>query len=117
LSRASRDAALISVSVPARAAPPAPILNWSGFYAGGNIGYGWDHASSRFPDDFAFVPPGLPNPLGFPSHGLLGGGGFGYNWLFARNWVGGIEVDFNAANLRGSADYNVTTSPLSVSPP
>jgi outer membrane immunogenic protein len=90
------------------------MFNWSGFYAGGNIGYGWGHASSRFPDDFTFAPPGAPNPLGFPSHGLLGGGGFGYNWLLARNWVGGIEVDFNAANLRGSADYNVRVSPFSV---
>jgi outer membrane immunogenic protein len=75
--------------------------DWTGFYLGGNIGYGVARnpaLSQRF------------NSLPEESHTLspaggLGGGQFGYNWQIARNWVAGAEVDGQWA---GQSDSSCT---------
>jgi outer membrane immunogenic protein len=45
----------LAAASPAFAGPPAPIpalpvYNWTGFYAGGNIGYSWGNVKSDFTD-------------------------------------------------------------------
>jgi outer membrane immunogenic protein len=94
-------------------APPPPLLfSWTGFYIGGNAGYGWGRASTTY------VAPGLPDGFIPPDQvavsangsarldptGFVGGAQIGYNWQFAPTWVLGIEADFQAFNLRGSFD-------------
>ena len=32
--------------------PPAPIFTWTGFYVGGQIGYGWGQNNANFGDNF-----------------------------------------------------------------
>ena len=32
--------------------PPAPIFTWTGFYVGGQIGYGWGQNNGNFGDNF-----------------------------------------------------------------
>jgi outer membrane immunogenic protein len=59
----------------------APVSNWSGFYVGGNLGYGWGIGNT----DFSFLPSpqafGLNNAtLGARSAGVIGGAQLGYNW-------------------------------------
>ena len=59
----------------------APVSNWSGFYVGGNLGYGWGNGNT----DFSFLPSPesfeLNNgSLGIQSTGVIGGAQFGYNW-------------------------------------
>ena len=35
-----------------QAAPPVGVYNWTGFYIGGNVGYGWGNRTAAFtPDD------------------------------------------------------------------
>jgi outer membrane immunogenic protein len=107
-------AALVSANASARATPPAPVFNWSGFYVGGNAGYGWDRGSVRdLPNDFAFVGTGTPNPLDFRSHGPFGGVQFGYNCQWMSPWIVGFEGDFAAANLRANSSFSIGTSPIS----
>ena len=38
-------AADMAVKMPVKARPPAPapVFSWTGFYVGGNAGYGWDN--------------------------------------------------------------------------
>jgi len=58
---------------------PIPVLTWTGFYAGVNIGGGWADVGDT----------GGSNDL----TGILGGGQLGYNWQ-AGNVVFGLEGDF-----------------------
>jgi outer membrane immunogenic protein len=102
-------AALFSASAPGRAAPPVPVFNWSGFYVGGNVGYGRDRDSPH--DLTSFF--GAPIPLDIHSRGILGGVELGYNWRWMPNWVVGFEGDFAAANLRGNGSFSFATSPIS----
>jgi outer membrane immunogenic protein len=85
-------------------APPMivdPIYNWTGFYIGGNGGYGssrkcWDFAGTATTTLAVLNPEGCHNATG----GLVGGQ-VGYNWQ-AGSWVFGVEAQGDWANLTGS---------------
>ncbi len=106
------SAADLPRKAPAYTPPPPPVFSWTGFYVGGNVGYGWGRANATL------VAPGLPNgwapidqgPISangsanLDPKGFVGGGQIGYNWQFAPTWVLGVEADFQAFNLSGSSD-------------
>src|SRR6202171_1587910 len=57
----------------------APATNWSGFYIGGNVGYGWGNGNT----DFTFLPSPFEidnTALDTKSKGAIGGAQLGYNW-------------------------------------
>lgn len=67
-----------------------PAYNWSGFYIGGNVGYGWGDVNLT-----AFGMGGSAS-----VDGWFAGGQIGYNWQGAGSpWVFGIEVDSQWANV------------------
>lgn len=69
-----------------KAAPVAPVFNWTGFYFGGHVGYGWsDSASGISPD------------------GFIGGLQAGYNWQLSPNFVLGIETDITGTDMTDAA--------------
>lgn len=72
-------------------AAPAPIYDWSGFYAGIDAGYGWGW--SRWSDPLA-------GTADTHADGAMLGGHLGYNWQTGP-LVFGIESDAAWANLRG----------------
>jgi outer membrane immunogenic protein len=88
-------------------APPMvvdPGYDWSGFYAGLNIGYGWGGSSTVANFNDATSGALLSSTAGkFDMNGVNGGGQIGYNWQSA-NWVFGLEADIQAADQNGSAD-------------
>jgi len=80
-------------------APPPPVVQapgWTGFYIGGNVGWGWANASTD-----AFVGNLLAAGANTSISGLNGGGQLGYNWQSGAMLLG-LETDFQFANLRGS---------------
>jgi len=94
--------------------PPPPPPMWTGFYAGLNLGGGWqDRSSSNVFGSWAwanpaFVPGGLPgtgfglagwNNGGGGSGGVVGGGQIGYNYQFSPWLVIGVETDFQGASI------------------
>lgn len=91
-----------------KAPAPAPVVNWTGFYVGGNLGYGWGfHEMTQnvtAGSGVLVVPAGSTlyggaqtfdaNPRGF-----TGGVQAGYNWQFSPNWVYGFEADFQGSAM------------------
>ena len=84
------SAADMPARMPVKAVPfVAAPYNWTGFYVGGNIGYGWASTSADV--------GGSTNMNGF-----IGGGQIGYNWQM-NNLVLGLEADFQGSNERANA--------------
>jgi len=114
-------AADMSVKAPVyKAPPPVAVYSWTGFYVGGNGGYGWRNRSVSYnpndpiaADSFAGISGGsgtaLPNAT-FKTSGGLGGFQLGYNRQLDPNWVAGLEADLDASVIKGSGtSSNVIT--------
>jgi outer membrane immunogenic protein len=102
---------------------PVAIYDWTGFYIGGNVGYGWGRAGTdgtqtgtQSVSEFAAISgalrPGFPvvtplasAPLSGRSNlnGVIGGGQAGYNWQ-RGTWLFGLETDIQGSGQRGSSD-------------
>jgi outer membrane immunogenic protein len=92
----------LAADLPRRAPEPVykavePMFNWSGFYVGTHVGYGWgdadlDHATGGA---LAHAKPA----------GWFGGGQAGYNWQFSPNWVWGVETDLSGSGLKDSNPF------------
>ena len=83
----------------------APIVatgsGWAGFYLGAHGGYGW--SQNNFSANESDVPPVQIG--GAKLKGAVYGGHAGYNWQFGRT-VTGLELDFSAADIKGSTQVN-----------
>jgi outer membrane immunogenic protein len=97
--------------------PPAPVYGWTGWYLGGNVGYGWGNATTNlsgtgnvslvsigttsFPSNFAFANSDSAQP-----NGVIGGGQIGYNFQqYGLNWVLGLEADIQGSAQRWSNSF------------
>ena len=109
---AGHDAAH-AADLPVKAPPVPAIYSWSGFYVGGNAGYGWrdNHATTFNQADPLVTLVTCGGTLGGtcapPTSSGLSGGVFGfqagYNWQFASRWLLGVETDVNFSSISGSA--------------
>jgi outer membrane immunogenic protein len=104
--------------------PPAPIVNWSGFYIGGTAGASWTNENLNLnvvngtpPAFFAFdlaSVSALGSSLNMDSNATFGGK-IGYNWQWNGPWLLGIEADY--FSLRYSHTSSVTGNPFSTFAP
>jgi outer membrane immunogenic protein len=86
--------------------PPVAVYDWTGFYAGLNVGYSWGRSSTYD----TFYDSGTGTILSaatakFNMNGAIGGGQVGYNWEWNR-WVFGLEADIQGSGQKGSALFN-----------
>ena len=101
--------------MPVRPAPPvaAPdtccaVPEWTGFYVGVHGG-GWGHTSFEPSESFSIV--GIPIlPLVGPGPGVSTSGGVfgfqsGHNWQWGPV-VGGLEIDFSGADIKGTDNFS-----------
>jgi outer membrane immunogenic protein len=95
----------------------APVYDWSGFYIGGNVGYGVgrDRSSETAVsgEGFPILDPGTTLYGGsklfdVSAQGVIGGGQIGYNWQASPAVVFGIETDIQASDIKGSTGCIVT---------
>jgi outer membrane immunogenic protein len=102
---------------------PVPVYNWTGWYAGGNVGYGWGRSSNTsmsFIDTSGagltgYVASGGIAPIAVDPKGMVGGLQFGYNWQTRTNFVLGVVNDFQGSALKGTGTY--LSAPGTVGPP
>jgi outer membrane immunogenic protein len=89
---------------------PQPVYDWSGFYIGGNAGWGWDTIKSlELPPGNGAFPAGTVFPTAHGS-GWLGGVQAGYNYQIAPNFVIGIEGEYSWADITDT-NISVSTTP------
>ncbi len=75
-----------------RAMRSPPVASWTGFYAGGNFGYGWARDASM-----AEASTGGQASSSFKMNGLSAGGQIGGNIQYYGPWVAGLESDIQAS--------------------
>ena len=88
--------------VKAPLAPAASPYSWTGFYAGGNIGYSWGRSANSL--SFVDATSGAilsASDAKFDLNGVIGGVQIGRNWQ-TNNWVWGLEADFQGSGQKGS---------------
>jgi outer membrane immunogenic protein len=79
------------------------VGGWSGFYIGGNVGYGWGTGGtdvSGVPSNAALDISSMT--LGDKSRGVIGGAQIGYNWQMG-SIVTGLEADIQGSGIKGAA--------------
>jgi outer membrane immunogenic protein len=120
------------IATKAPAPSPAPVYNWTGWYAGVNVGASFGRVKTDFNTGDVhgvsnvnglthFVIPGISGFNEQEPSGFIGGGQIGYNYQFSPIWVVGFEADFQGSlekdhntlahdfNLGGTVN-NVTAS-------
>lgn len=102
-----------AADLPARAAPPAPVIaaapifTWTGFYGGVNVGWGWRDDD----EESVILNGGVPGTLTFDNGddgGFVGGAQIGYNYQIG-SFVIGLETDIQWADT--DSDEEVTFVP------
>lgn len=111
-------AALLSSAAVAQDAV-APGYDWSGFYIGGNGGYGWDIGDDvgiDYSAGFAAVcavPGACPGSVSLDADGFVGGGHVGLQGQ-SGHFVFGLEGDASFSDIHGSEAFAVAGVPLTV---
>lgn len=81
--------------------PPAALLNdWSGFYIGAHVGYGWGDTTTTGVVGAPFAAA-LGTSVGVSPNGWLGGLTIGNNWVMQQYLIG-FEADLGYLGIGGS---------------
>lgn len=110
-----------SFAAPAFADELGSITSWEGFYAGGNVGYGWSRndrektTGNDFVTEANIAAGTIPSSRKLERDGVTAGGQLGYNWVFPStsgvNLVAGVEADIaytdSSVSNQGSFFHNV----------
>ena len=103
---AAQAADLPSHKAPPAYVPPPPMITWTGFYAGLNLGGGWQERNNH-----NVWWGGLWNNNNNGGAGVVGGGQVGYNYQISPMFVVGVEADFQGTTM-GSNNNNNNNFPF-----
>ena len=99
----------LAADLPVKAVAPERVFSWGGFYAGGNVGYGFGNDSLSQTETSAIVAGTVTSTVNASAtpKGAIGGGQFGYNWQASPHLLAGFEAD-----LQGSAQSDIACGPI-----
>ena len=81
---------------------PEPCMTWTGFYVGGQAGYGWGDGDAHFtPRPLGQFTAGGQTTEDLEPQGFVGGGQVGYNYQW-HCLVFGAEADFIGSTMDDS---------------
>jgi outer membrane immunogenic protein len=106
------SAAVLAADMAARPLKAAAMVvnDWTGWYVGGNIGYGGSNttATETVVSGAAFpiigagtLLYGSPNNFRLSPDGVIGGAQAGYNWQYSTNILLGVEADIQGSDMHG----------------
>jgi outer membrane immunogenic protein len=100
-------AADLPTKAPAYRPPVVVPYNWTGFYVGGNAGYGFgahsDHITAIA--DPSLILADVHSSVPVDARGFIGGGQIGYNWQLSPTWLVGVEADFSGADINRTSSW------------
>ena len=103
------SAAAQAADLPVKAPMAPAVYNWSGFYIGGNVGYGWGSSDNNFLVSDPLNAGGFVGTLNATDtnhyKGVIAGGQAGYNWQSTK-YVFGIETDLQGSWQKGDQNFN-----------
>jgi outer membrane immunogenic protein len=102
--------ALYNADLPVPGNGPLVTYAWTGPYVGANVGYSFgDDPVSQVQTVGGAFPATIPSTANttVTPNGLIGGAQIGYNWQGGRNWLVGVEADF-----QGSSQTDTACAPL-----
>jgi len=84
---------------------PSPTMpfNWTGLYAGANVGGAWTSDKAKVCNGYTGCPKTLWS-VDLNGSGVVGGLVAGYNWQLNSPFVVGVEGDIEAASLSSATD-------------
>jgi len=89
-----------------------PVYDWSGAYAGVNVGYGWGRSADT---STLAVPPLFTDTATLRMNGVSGGAQIGYNSQM-QNWLVGLEGDIQATGQSNSHSYACAAGACALTP-
>jgi outer membrane immunogenic protein len=102
-SLALTSGAAVAADMPVKARPmPMAVFSWTGCYIGADVG----GVQRRQSADDVTIPAGFnsaPTSATINAGGVAGGAYAGCNYQFGSRWVIGLEGDWSATGLKGSA--------------
>lgn len=75
----------------------APVFSWTGFYIGGNVGYGWADEHQQVQDTPAAH-------MDFAPEGVIAGGQIGYN-IQTKGLVLGVEASLDWSGVEDNSTF------------
>ena len=86
-----------------KAAPVEQVYSWTGFYVGGNVGYGETRSPSVVQGStITFGTVDFSGSGNLAATGVVGGGQIGYNWQSSPNWLFGVEADIQGTDQKAT---------------
>jgi outer membrane immunogenic protein len=109
LGMAAASAPAFAADMALKAPPPAPVYNWTGWYAGLNLGGSFGKASDTV--TYAGVP--IATTGSQQLDGIIGGGQLGYNWQ-SGTWLAGLEADIQGSSERANNPALAALGPVTI---
>ncbi|MGY3467221.1 outer membrane immunogenic protein [Bradyrhizobium sp. LM6.11] len=111
----AQAADLATIRMPMKAPAIAQVGNWTGFYIGGNLGYGWGKYDASNATGTIVTTNGGSSPYGFNAasgngNGVTAGVQAGYNWQVEQA-VLGIEADWQYLGSKVAAGNSAIAVP------
>ena len=104
------QAADLSRALPTKAPPPAASSaadDWTGFYAGGHLGYAWGTSSWITPGASGSLDLAQPIDIFAETGSFFAGVQAGYNYMLPNRFVVGVEADATFPSFRNLSGISI----------